>query len=408
MPKKLLLTLVVATALTGAATPAVTIYSGGWAHIVETCLAVLYREGVLVIEGLPLTTLVDSVWIPGLAVTRIVPLRRDGPALEELVGSSVAVYARGERHEGKLVAVAPLLVLATSDGLVFFPSYDRLVAPSPGGADGLTLRVSYRGESLGPTILRLSYLADGFSWAVSYAATLGAKGLELRGLATITNETKVEFKAVQLTLVAGDVYRPSTKAVDLGAGRVLPMAAAMDSAPPSEYQRYTLPGPVDLSPGTFLYPFLAGTLPYARAYRFSGGPVEVRIRFSNSLAPLPAGEVRFYEGDLFLGAASIGHTPMGAELDLGVGVAFDLTGERVLESRERLGENFYRDTYRISLRSAKDAPVVVEVVETLSGIWQITHTTLPYERLDAQRILYRVTVPARGKAEVRYTAEWRY
>ncbi|MDY0393075.1 MAG: DUF4139 domain-containing protein, partial [Candidatus Bipolaricaulis sp.] len=107
-------------------------------------------------------------------------------------------------------------------------------------------------------------------------------------------------------------------------------------------------------------------------------------------------------------AAAIGHTPLGSDVDLAVGAAFDLTGERVQESRQRITDALYRDTYRITLRSAKDAPVEVEVVEALPGTWTITEHSLPYERLDAQRVLFRVLVPAGGTADVRYTVEWRY
>lgn len=407
MPKKFL-ALLVAGALPAAASPIVTIYSGGWAHVVETRPVVLGPEGVLAIEGLPATTLVDSVRIPGLPVTRIVPVLRGAPALADLVGSPVAVYAHGERHDGTLVAVAPVLVLATARGLVFFPSYDRLVAPLPEGPAGLSLRVSYRGGTPGPALLPVGYLAQGFSWAVSYAAALGEGELSLGGLVTITNATGVDYPAAEVALVAGEVYLPAAKAMGLGA-RAVPLAAdAFDVSPAFEYHRYALPGPVDLTAGTVLYPFLSGTASYARAYRFSGGPVEVRVRWTNALAPLPAGEVRFYEGDLFLGAAQVSHTPVGGNVDLPLGVAFDLTGERVLESRERLGEGYFRDTYRISLRSAKEAPVEVEAVESLPGTWTITRSTLPYEVLDAGRVLFRVPVPAGGETVVRYTVEWRY
>ncbi|MCX7750422.1 MAG: hypothetical protein N2320_02505 [Candidatus Bipolaricaulota bacterium] len=407
MLKKLVL-VALAAALPAKATPTVTIYSGGWAHVVETRLALLQPEGELVFSGLPLTALVDSVRVPGLSLTRIVPLRQGPPSPETLVGTAVTVYARGERREGRLVAVAPVLVLATPEGLEFFPTYDRLVAPAPAGPEGLTLRVSYRSAVQGPALLRLSYLAEGFSWGVSYAATLGEKGMEIEGLATVVNGTGVGFRGVTLSLVAGEVYRPTAKGLDLGGARALALAAAPEALPASEYHRYALPGPVDFLPGTSLYPLLSGTLPYARAYRFSGGPVEVRIRFTNALAPLPAGEVRFYEGELFVGAATIPHTPVGTKLDLGVGAAFDLAGERALESRELLGENAYRDAYRIVLRSAKDAPVEVEVVESLPGVWKITSATLPYERLDAGRVLFRVPVPIRGEATLRYTVEWRH
>lgn len=400
---------VILGALVGSAAPLVTIYSAGFAYIVETRSFQLAHEGDLVLDGLPLTMIVDSLILDGLTATRVEPRPRVALRLEELVGTTVTVFARGERFRGRLVALSGGPVLATEDGLVFLSSYDWIVAPSPvdvGPGAWLTLALRYRGAQPGDAQIGVRYLAEGLSWSLAYAATLDEQKLQLRGLATLVNSTGVEFGGAQLSLVAGDVYRPTADAPGKVAVRALAAFSEADAAPAFEYHRYAFSFPVDLTRGVALVPLVEGELAYTRAYRFSGGPVEVRVRFTNTLGPLPAGEVRFYGGDLFLGAASIGHTPVGTVVDLGVGAAFDLKGERILESRERPGENLYRDTYRIALRSAKDTPTEVEVVETLFGTWTITESTLPYERLDAQRVLFRVGVPAGGEAQVRYTVEW--
>lgn len=401
-------------AVAGSAAPLVTIYSGGWAYVIEPRRVHLAPEGELLLEDLPLTMLVNSLALDGLTVTRVVPVERRIPALEDLVGTTVTVFAHGERFVGRLVALGlegP--VLATADGLVFLSSYDRIVAPpgvEPATADRLALHVRYQGAQPGWTGIRVRYLAQGLSWAVTYAATLDGEMLQLRGLAELANHTGVEFRGARVSLVAGEVYRPTAKAPEGVGVRALAMGVEPEVGPAFEYHRYALRPPTDLPRGVSLVPLLAGDLAYTRAYRFAGGPVEVRIRFKNTLGPLPAGEVRVYDagGETFVGAASIGHTPLGSDVELPIGAAFDLTGERVHESRQRITENLYRDTYRITLRSAKDAPVEVEVVEALPGTWAVTGHTLPYEQLDAQRILFRVRVPAGGSADVRYTVEWRY
>lgn len=411
MLKVLVVGTVIIGAVVGSAAPLVTIYSAGFGYIVETRLFELAHEGDLVLDGLPATMLVDSLVLDGLTATRVEPRTRGALGLEALVGTTVTVFARGERFRGRLVAMSGGLSLATEEGLVFLSSYDWVVVPSVvdvGLGDGLALDVRYRGAQPGHAEIGVRYLAEGLSWSIAYAATLDGQSLQLRGLATLVNRTGVEFVGAQLSLVAGDVYRPTAEAPGKVDVRALAAFFETDTAPAFEYHRYAFSSPVDLTRGVALVPLLEGELAFARAYRFSGGPVEVRVRFTNTLGPLPAGEVRLYEGDLFLGAASIGHTPVGTVVDLGVGVAFDLVGERVLESRERVGETLYRDTYRITLRSAKDTPTEVEVVETLLGTWTMTQATLPYERLDAQRVLFRVGVPAGGEAEVRYTVEWRY
>ncbi|MGB9861176.1 MAG: DUF4139 domain-containing protein, partial [Candidatus Bipolaricaulaceae bacterium] len=67
-----------------------------------------------------------------------------------------------------------------------------------------------------------------------------------------------------------------------------------------------------------------------------------------------------------------------------------------------------RETWRITLNSAKSEGVEVEVIETLSGYWRILNSSLPYEVLDAQRVKFAVPVPAEGEASLEYTVEWHY
>lgn len=400
-------------AVAAAASPVVILYSGGFGYVRELREVELAQEGELILDGLPLTMLVDSLVVDGLTVARVDPLERGSTAIEGLVGTRVTVFAHGERFAGRLLATGPGLVLSTVDGLLFLSSYDRIVAPvpvEPPTADQLSLKVSYRDGQSGWTEIGVRYLAEGLSWNVTYTATLANAALQLCGVVGVENQTGVEFRGAQVSLVAGEVYRPTAKApAELGV-RALALPSAYDAAPAFEYHRYTFPEPLDLTSGIAWAPFICGTLPFTRAYRFSGGAIEARVRFTNALGPLPAGEIRFYDegGELFVGAAAIGHTPLGSDVDLAVGAAFDLTGERVQESRQRITDTLYRDTYRITLRSAKDAPVEVEVVEALPGTWTITEHSLPYERLDAQRVLFRVLVPAGGTADVRYTVEWRY
>ncbi|QAA76632.1 MAG: hypothetical protein BIP78_0866 [Candidatus Bipolaricaulis sibiricus] len=398
---------------TGVAAPVVTLYSGGFGYIHEVRTVHVAQEGDLVLDALPLTLVLDSLVLDGLTVIRLDPVRPTVPSIADLVGTTVTVFAHGERLQGRLIATTPDLVLATPEGWVFLPSYERMVAsapPSTSPIDQLSVRVRYRDATPGESTVGLRYLANGLSWRAAYTAVLDDDTLSLWGLVTLENQSGVEFMGAQVSLVAGDVYRP-TGTAPVGYGtRALAAFAEFDVGAAFEYHRYTFPTPVDLTAGVAVAPLLAGEVMFARAYRFSGGPVEVRVRFTNALGPLPGGEVRVYDmkGALFVGAATLGHTPVGSDVDLAIGAAFDLTGERVQEARVRIADNFYRDTYRITLRSAKDTPVEVEVVESLSGTWIVTQHSLPYERLDAQRILFRVSVPAGGSAEVRYTVEWRY
>jgi len=85
-------------------------------------------------------------------------------------------------------------------------------------------------------------------------------------------------------------------------------------------------------------------------------------RFSNSAQgglgdQLPAGIVRFYIRDKqgapqFIGENQIGHTPMGSELSLATGDAFDVKVKSVVERRESRGLFRWKTSMRYTLSNA--------------------------------------------------------
>ena len=182
-------------------------------------------------------------------------------------------------------------------------------------------------------------------------------------------------------------------------------------------------------------------------------PVNVlsQIAFSSSREgglgdALPAGTVRFYQRDRqgnpqFIGENTIGHTPMGSELTLSTGDAFDIFVQAEVETRDRItsgefetyaryqvfkdGElvretkaqyavTYWRTTMRYTLTNAKPEPVEVELIQSGldQGWWsrdfRVTSEDVPGVQLNADRRKYVITVPANGKREVRVTYATRY
>lgn len=390
------------------AEPRLVLYSQGFALVEETRQVSLAPEGTLVLEGFPHGLLPDSLTICGLNVLAVRFTVQDPAAAPgSLVGKEVEVLAEGDLHRGTLLAADGNLVLATEDDLLVLPKYELIRAERPAGTQ---LSLDYAAESTGESELCLRYLAQGFGWRASYIATLAGESLEILGLATLENWTGVDFPAAWVELVAGEVYAPAAlpKYDDGGAVRALAAVPEAEVVPSFEYHRYLLPTPVDLLQGSVSVPYVLAELPCERAYRFQGGPVEALLRFTNETKPLPAGEVRAFDREIFIGAARIDHTPVGEEVELALGAAFDLQGERVQVERRRLAEDLYRETWRIALRSAKEEAVEVEAVEALRGDWRIISSSLPYEVVDAGHILFRVPVPAQGEAEVTYTVEYSF
>ena len=399
-----------AVCLTAWGSTRLVLYPGELAWVSEVRTYDVGEEGTLVLD-LPHGTLAPSLVVEGLEVVSVQFATVNPPAIHLLVGQSVSVWVGDERIDGKLLAVDGGLTLATRDRLLFLATWDRVSGPLPRELPDkrlLRAQLRYRTTSPGRKDLVVRYLVQGIRWESSYTALFSGSVLHLMGWATVESQIPWRFADAGLTLVAGTVYQPKT-----GDVRVLALALpeTMPSpAPAFEYYRYVLPGQWTLAPGVMLLPLVSVRVPFTRTYRFQGGMVEVYVKFKNETSPLPGGEIRFYEegGALFVGAATLDNTPGGASVELAVGAAFDLRGERVQERRERLGDRSYREAWRITLTSAKEEEVEVEVVETLSGVWKIQEASLPYEVLSASQILFRVKVPAGGSGEVRYTVDWEY
>ncbi len=178
--------------------------------------------------------------------------------------------------------------------------------------------------------------------------------------------------------------------------------------------------------------------------------VESRIAFSTSRDQglgdaLPAGTVRFYQRDSqgtpqFIGENGIGHTPMGSELSLVTGDAFDITVKAEVEKRETItsdewektaryritdGSNtrtitmerpktYYRTVMRYTLTNAKKEAVEIDLTQTgLGRSWwaddfRITAEDIKGEQLNDDQRRYKVPVPAEGERVIRVTYETRY
>ncbi len=129
---------------------------------------------------------------------------------------------------------------------------------------------------------------------------------------------------------------------------------------------------------------------------------------------LPAGTVRVYMKDSrgnaqFIGENQIGHTPMGSDIAITTGQAFDVKVQPVVEKRERVSGSRWRTSMRYTLTNARAQPVTVDLLQ--SGLWgdvRIDRESLKSSRRSADEALWRVTVPANGETIVTATFDTRY
>ena len=129
---------------------------------------------------------------------------------------------------------------------------------------------------------------------------------------------------------------------------------------------------------------------------------------------LPAGTVRVYQRDSrgkaqFVGENQIGHTPMGSDIGLATGQAFDVKVQPVVEKRERLSGDRWRTSMRYTLTNAKPRAVTVDLIQ--SGLWgdvRIASESQKSSRRSADEAMWRVAIPANGETIVTATFDTRY
>jgi hypothetical protein len=114
----------------------------------------------------------------------------------------------------------------------------------------------------------------------------------------------------------------------------------------------------------------------------------------------------------FIGENSIEHTPMGSDLSLATGEAFDVKIRPILEERTRVGKDRWRTRMSYLLTNARDRPVTVDLIQQgLDNGWndtRISDETVKGESLGADSRHWLVDVPANGEARVSATFDTRY
>jgi hypothetical protein len=394
--------------------------------------------------------------------------------MEKAVGQTVTLLRTNPstgaetRERAKVLSVAGGTVLQIGDrievlrddGLPVRVIFDRV---PPGLRARPTLSVNLDSTRAGTRPVQLRYLTGGLGWSADYVALYNesAGTIDMQGWVTLTNNTGTTFHNAQTVLVAGDPNGGSR-----GGYRERGMVRAGTEAAPRErlgdFYLYPLAARTTVANAqTKQVSFLdVQSVPARKIYarqvywqQNDSQPVnaESRIAFSTARAQglgdaLPAGTVRFYQRDRegtpqFIGEKGIGHTPMGSDLSLVTGDAFDITVKAEVEKRETITaaeweksarlrvvrngkvsedvtverpKTYYRTVMRYTLTNAKSAPVEVELTQAGldRGWWgddyRVTSEDLAGEQLNADQRRYKVPVPAEGERVIRVTYETRY
>ncbi|RIV78121.1 DUF4139 domain-containing protein [Pelagerythrobacter aerophilus] len=368
---------------------------------------------------------------------------------------------------GVVVKIGDRIEVLRDDGLPVRAVFDRV---PPNLRARPTLSVTVESDRGGRRPASIRYLTPGLGWSADYVSLYdeATGAIDMQGWVTLTNQTGTTFHRADTLLVAGSPgsaapgNRRYPPAPPPRPGMVRPGTESSGREQVGEFYLYPIEGRTTIANNqTKQVSFLdVQGVPARKVYARTVGwlanddaPVNVssEIAFSSLRQgglgdALPAGTVRFYQRDSqgtpqFIGESAIGHTPMGSELSLRTGDAFDIFVQAEVESRERITaaewersaryrvirdgqvveqleverpKDFYRTTMRYTLTNAKAAPVEVDLVQAGldRGWWgndfRVVSEDIPGEQLNADRRKWVVPVPAEGERVVRVTYETRY
>jgi hypothetical protein len=365
------------------------------------------------------------------AVGETITLVRTNPANGQETRERARVLAA---NGGVVLQIGERIEVLRDDGLPVRVIFDRVpenLRARP------TLSVTVQSERAGRRPLTLTYLTPGLGWSADYVALFDeANGrMDVQGWITLTNNSGTPYVNANTLLVAGAVGEGQAQnQYQYGNRGQGPLRQAGTETSGRErlgdFYLYPLPERTTIANRqTKQVSFLdVANTPAARAYEFRNAwlgtfeqpqSANTVLRFSTSRDQglgdaLPAGTVRVYQRDArgnpqFVGESAIGHTPMGSELGLVTGAAFDVKVKPTVERRERINSERWRTTMRYTLTNARPNAVTVDLMQ--SGLWgdtRIITESQPSERRSADDTLWRVQVPANGEASVTATFDTRF
>jgi hypothetical protein len=152
----------------------------------------------------------------------------------------------------------------------------------------------------------------------------------------------------------------------------------------------------------------------------SSKKVDVYLRFQNREenrlgVPLPAGKIRVAKLDSadqsleFVGEDLIDHTPRNETIQIKLGSAFDIVGERrQLDYRFDNNAKWIEEDIEVKVRNQKDEPVTVIVKENLYRWtnWSIGRKNQEFEKMDARTVHFPLKIAKGGEGVLRFTVRY--
>lgn len=293
--------------------------------------------------------------------------------------------------------------------------------------------------------LQLAYLTQGLSWQADYILELDqqARVASLTGLATLTNQSGIDYQNARIKLIAGQVNQdrrmkiPAAQRRHQVAESFNAAQVKLEKTPHFELHHYRLHNPVTLLDDqskqvTFMS---AHTFPVEKVFILQGQrhyysnyappppeqsqSADVYVKFHNTEeqnpelgTPLPAGVVRAYQHDRldnphFVGEDTIVHIPAKAWVQLKLGQAFDITAEKKQTDFKRIptddtSARHFESAHRIKISNAKKEAVTVIVREPIPGDWTLLAASQSHNKIASDMAEWRINIPAESSTVLTY------
>lgn len=363
-----------------------------------------------------------------------------------------------ESYTGTLVGTQGGLTLRQPDGSVrIVETHTGIRLPSlPGGLIAKpTLVWDIEAASTATHQARFTYQTGGITWWADYNLAYseprgGGCRLDVAAWVTLVNQSGASYRDARLKLVAGDVQRVQPRHVPqpaaMAARSMADKAEGFAEKAFFEYHLYTLGRTTTIPDNSTkqieLFPMAPGVgcekaLVYqgqAGFYPVYGSPmidrgfgvqsnrkVDVYLRFRNAKAnglgvPLPAGKVRVAKMDLadksleFIGEDVIDHLPRDETVQIRLGSAFDVVGERKqLDFRIDTNAKWMEEDIEVRVRNQKpDEAVAVIVKENLYrwSTWSVLRKSHDFTREDARTLHFPLKLAPKAEGVVSYTVRY--
>jgi len=408
---------------------------------IEPATVTLNGRGIGIVEQNFDFDLLSPAALMQKAVGQTVTVVRTNPATGAETRERARILAV---NGGVVMQIGDRIEVLRDDGIparVIFDKVPETLRPRP------TLSVTVNADGGGRRPVTLTYLTPGLGWAADYVALFDeANGrMDVQGWITLTNNSGTPYVNASTLLVAGAVGNAGGGYDQYGRGGYPPPPPPPPPPPDGMYRPGTESAPRERLGDFYLYPLPERTTiadkqtkqvsfldvqsaPAARGYEFRNGWLSTAdqalsansvLRFSSSRQAglgdaLPAGTMRVYQRDArgnpqFVGEHRIGHTPMGSDIGLATGQAFDVKVQPVVEERTRISGSRWRTRMRYELTNASPKSVTVDLFQ--AGLWgdtRIVDQSLQSQRISADEARWRVTVPANGRVSVTATFDTRH